>query len=123
VIGHSKGGALAPALALWHDIFPDVWDPSEVRLIPDLYDDQLKLLTVPAIALAAALEVLAYCHEVPCVPWTGVAVPQSNPLQRAGIEHLDSYLKKLGLYDDRTLSTLALYAPITEISANTAPGR
>ena len=170
VIGHSKGGALAPALALWladtqgmvatdpdrwdpdtkarlhlysfaaptpgnagfadrfqhkiadsyrlanpYDIVPHVWDPSEVRLIPDLYGNQLKLLAVPAIALATALEVPAYRHEVPSVPWTSAAVAQSNPLQRAGIEHLDSYLKKLGLYDDRTLSTLALYAPITEI--------
>ncbi len=167
VVGHSKGGALAPALALWladtqggavgnseqwdpssranlhlysfsaptpgnagfaarfkqriadayrlenpYDIVPHVWDPSEVREVPDLYGDQLTALRIPADLLAAALRVTGYQHEVPAAPWTGAAVPQSNFLQRAAIEHLDSYLKKFGLYDASTLSIVALFAPI-----------
>jgi hypothetical protein len=167
VIGHSKGGALAPAIALWlaetqggavstseqwdpgckanlhlysfsaptpgntgfaarftqkiteyyrlanpYDIVTHVWDPNEVRNIPGLYGDQLTALRIPADALAFALEVLAYQHEVPSEPWTGAAVSQSNFLKRAVVEHLDSYLRKFGLYDCSALSTLALFAPI-----------
>jgi hypothetical protein len=167
VIGHSKSGALAPALALWladtqggavadsarwdpgskanlhvysfsaptpgnagfaarfnrriasayrlentYDIVPHVWNPNEVREIPDLYGDQLTSLRIPADALALTLQLPAYQHEVPSMPWTGAAVPQSNFLQRAGVEHLDSYLKEFGLYDADTLSILALFAPI-----------
>jgi Lipase (class 3) len=167
VVGHSKGGALAPVLALWladtqgravvdpaqwdleskailhlysfaaptagnagfadrfkqrisdayrlanpYDIVPHAWDPNEVREIPDLYGDQLQALKLPANALALALQVVAYQHEVPGALWLGTGVAQSNFLQRAGVEHLDSYLRELGLYDDGSLSTLALFAPI-----------
>jgi hypothetical protein len=167
VIGHSKSGALAPALALWladtqggavsnpeqwdpgskaklhvytfaaptpgnagfaarfkqriadayrlentYDIVPHVWSPSEVKEIPDLYGDQLTALKIPADALALALQVPAYQHETEPAPWTGADVPQSNFLQRAAVEHLDSYLKKFALYDASTLSILALFAPI-----------
>ena len=168
LIGHSKGGALAPAFALWladtqggavsgaeqwdpdckanlhvysfsaptagnagfaarfkqniphyyrlanpYDIVTNVWDPNEVRNIPGLYGDQLTALRIPADVLALALQVPAYQHEVPSEPWTGDAVPQSNFLKRAAVEHLDSYLRKFGLYDAKALSTLALFAPIS----------
>jgi Lipase (class 3) len=95
-----------------YDIVPHVWDPNEVRKIPDLYGDQLMALRIPADALALALQVPAYQHEAPSEPWTGTAVPQSNFLKRAAVEHLDSYLKTFGLYDASTLSILALFAPI-----------
>jgi hypothetical protein len=95
-----------------YDLVPHVWDPNQVRQIPGLYGDQLTALRIPAELLAVALQVPAYQHEVPPEPWTGPAVPQSNFLKRAAVEHLDSYLKKLGIYDADTLSILALFAPI-----------
>jgi Lipase (class 3) len=167
VVGHSKGGALAAALALWlvdtqggavahrdqwdpitnakvhlysfaaptagnagfasrftrkitsayrlanpYDLVPHVWNPDDVREIPTLYGSQLNALRLPADALALALQITAYQHEVSSARWTGPSVAQSNFLQRAGVEHLDSYLKQFGLYDVQTLSTLALFAPV-----------
>lgn len=96
-----------------YDIVPHVWDPDEVRKISGLYGDQLSALRIPAEALALALQVPAYQHEVQSKPWAGAAVPQSNFLKRAAVEHLDSYLKEFGLYDASTLSILALFAPIS----------
>ena len=62
--------------------------------------------------LALALEATAYRHEVLSAQWTGGAVPQSDFLQRAAVEHLDFYLKQFGIYNANSLSTLALYGPI-----------
>ena len=167
VVGHSKSGALAPALALWladtqggvvvgaeqwdpsakaklylytfaaptpgnagfanrlkqkiaasyrlanpYDIVPHAWNPKEIREIPNLYGDQLSALRIPADVLALALEATAYRHEVLSAQWTGGAVPQSDFLQRAAVEHLDFYLKQFGIYNANSLSTLALYGPI-----------
>jgi hypothetical protein len=173
VIGHSKGGALAPALALWladtqgtsvagaqqwdpaskarlhvstfaaptpgnayfaeryqsapaiveryrlantYDIVPHVWEPDEVRKISGLYRDQLTSLEIPLGLLADALEIVAYQHEFGAPIWTGPDQPQANFLQRAAVEHLDGYLKLLGLYDAATMSTLALFAPIPVVA-------
>jgi len=168
VTGHSKGGGLAPVLALWladtrsappeqwdpdnkanlhvcsfaaptagnagfashfqsqilranvyrlanpYDIVPHAWDPDEIRQIPDLYDGQLRALKIPADVLARALIRSGYQHEAPTVGWNGTAVVQANCLKRAGVEHLDFYLKELGIYDEHTMSTLALFAPISK---------
>lgn len=168
VTGHSKSGALAPALALWladtqgtsvatqqwdpramaklhlytfaaptpgnagfaahfkasaivdayrlanpYDIVAHVWAPDEVRQIPGLYGDQLTSLRIPLDLLAEALRIFGYQHELASKQWIGGAMPQANFLQRAGVEHLDAYLKELGLFDANTLSTLALFAPIS----------
>jgi hypothetical protein len=167
LVGHSKGGALAAALALWladtqgedvanqdqwdpgtnakvhlysfaaptagtaafadrftrkitsayrlanpYDLVPHAWNPNDFRKIPDLYSGQLDPLRLPVDTLAVALQLTAYQHEVWSPEWTGPAIMQSNFLQRAGVEHLDSYLKKFSLYDAAHMSTLALFAPI-----------
>ena len=167
VIGHSKSGAVAPALALWladtqgktlaaseqwdpgnratlhlytfagptpgnaqfaarfqqkitdahrfenpYDLVPHVWEPGEIREIPDLYGDQLWFLRPAADTLARFLQRPAYTHEVPPGPWKSLTEAPLNTMQRIAFEHLDAYLKEFGIYDDNTLSLLALFAPI-----------
>jgi Lipase (class 3) len=167
VIGHSKSGAVAPALALWladtqgktvpaseqwdpankatlhlytfagptpgnaqfatrfqqkitdaqrfanpNDVVPHVWEPGEVKEIPDLYGDGLWFLRPAADALALFLREPAYTHEAPPAPWKNLTETPLNTMQRIAFEHLDAYLQEFGIYDANTLSLLALFAPI-----------
>jgi hypothetical protein len=165
VVGHSKGGALAPALALWladtqgnavaasdqwdpgciatlqvltfagptagnsgfanrfvgkfagayrlfnpHDIVPHAWDPAELRLIPDLYGEQLASLQVPAWAVAEFVEGYGYQHEVAAQPWSLPLEPDTLPAHVA-YNHLDAYLTELGI-PDPGLRFLEVFKPI-----------
>jgi hypothetical protein len=167
VVGHSKSGAVAPALALWladtqgktvaaseqwdpgnkatlhlytfagptpgnaqfatrfqqkitdaqrfanpNDLVPHVWEPAEVKAIPDLYGDKLWFLRPAADTLALFLKEPAYTHEVPPAPWNNLTEAPLNTMQRIAFEHLDAYLQEFGIYDANTLSLLALFAPI-----------
>jgi hypothetical protein len=167
IVGHSKGGALSPALALWladtqgnqagpdgwdpgggarlhvhtfaaptpgnrafanhfqqklnagyrlanpYDIVPHVWEPSEINQIPDLYGSQLHELKVPAHTLAKLLQPLDYQHECVAEPWpAGPLTARPLPLQIT-FNHLDAYLTRLCIFDAKTLSFLALFAPLS----------
>jgi hypothetical protein len=167
IAGHSKGGAIAVALALWladtqgigarpeawdprsrarlhvcsfaaptagnlefgnhfrakfpsaayrfanpHDIVPHAWKPDDIRAIPTLYGPQLSNLKVEAETIADLVGPLGYQHEVAPEAWDSEPLtPRSLPLQFA-FNHLDAYLIKLGIYDQRTLSLLSLIAPL-----------
>jgi hypothetical protein len=167
VIGHSKGGALAAALALWladtqgkavaaayqwdpstkarikvwsfaaptpgnagfaghfaqklpdayrlanpYDLVPCAWNPYEFEQIPALYGEQSSELRQIVKSLDGRLRASDYQHEIRSAQWTGAPLPQSSLLQRAAIEHFDAYLRVLGIYDERNLNILSLFAPI-----------
>jgi hypothetical protein len=94
------------------DFVPHVWEPDEIREIPELYGNQLAFLKVPAALVAASVKIFGYEHEVTAQPGAWSDVAQRNFLQRAGVEHLDGYLKQFKIYDERSLNTLMLFAPI-----------
>jgi Lipase (class 3) len=167
VIGHSKGGALAAALALWladtqgmavaaayqwdpstkarikvwsfvaptpgnagfaghfaqklpdayrlanpYDLVTHAWNADEFEQVPTLYGEQSSELQQIVKSLEGRLRESDYQHEIRSAQWTGAPLPQSGLLQRAAIEHLDAYLRVLGIYDERNLNILSLFAPI-----------
>jgi len=166
LIGHSKGGALAAALAMWladtqgpsvaeysrwdphsiavmhphsfaaptpgnsafasrfagkfpgayrlsnpYDLVPHAWNTVEISQVPDLYGNQLKLLRIPADALAFFLKQADYQHEVAAQPWPAQPLADRTPPAQMAFNHLDAYLTKLAI-PDPGLSILQLFAPI-----------
>jgi hypothetical protein len=166
VIGHSKGGALATALAMWladtqgpsvaeyclwdphstavlhphsfaaptagnsgfaqrfagkfpgayrlanpYDIIPHAWNTAEISEVPDLYGNQLKLLRIPADALALFLQQAGYQHEIGAQPWPAQPLANRTLPAQIAFNHLDAYLTKLAI-PDPGLSILRLFAPI-----------
>jgi hypothetical protein len=163
VVGHSKGGALAPAVALWlaesrhanadnwdpdnraalhlatfaaptpgngnfamrinqgvastyrlanpYDIVPHVWNPYEVAEIPHLYGSKLVVLKPAVDLLIPWLQRHCYQHECPAEAWPPELLTERPLLTQIGINHLDIYLQKLGIYDAE-VNTLALFKAI-----------